>query len=236
MHKSWLVVPLALLAALGARADGLVYQLPEDGVWAEYDLSLRIKADGQEATHRGLLRLASAGKVRQNDQPCRWIELAVTRTEPPLADEVIKVLIPEKHIRAGADLTGGVLKAWRKGGDSKVEDLPKDKLQLGIGPVSLFLAGPLQDVKKLDNQEVVVEGLGKLPCLRESGKGLLRFGKDRDLPATFTSWKNPRAPFGSVRMQIDIQYEQDGLKVEGHFEARLARKGEGAKSALPEGK
>ena len=115
---------------------------------------------------------------------------------------------------------------------NELEALAKEQLQLGIGPLSLFLAGPLHEVKKLARQDVIVEGLGKLPCLRESGTSVLRFGKDKDRPADFTVWQHPRAPFGAVKVRIALRYEEAGVQVEGLFEALLAKMGGDAKSLI----
>jgi hypothetical protein len=225
---------LVLLVAVGARADGLVYQDPPDTAWAEYALTLRVKAGEQQREHSGLLRLSAVGKAKVGEAPYRWLEIAVSKTEPHVADEILKVLLPEKDLRAGTDLVGSVVKAFRKRGDGKVETAARDRMELGIGPVALFLAGPLREVKKLASEDVTVEGLGKLPCSRESGKGVLRFGKAPEVPAEYVVWRHPRPPFGTARMQVAVHLEKEKIPMEAVLEVRLARVGKDAKSALPD--
>src|SRR5207244_2991812 len=137
--------------------------------------SLVTEVAGMKMEHSGQLRIGSVGKDKHGAEPCRWIELAVTRTKPALPDEVIKLLIPEKHLKAGADPTANVVKAWHKRGDAPPVEGDRERPEFRIGPVNMFLSGPLKDLKKLDAQDVTVEGLGKLPCNREAGKAALRF-------------------------------------------------------------
>ena len=58
---------------LGAGADGLVYQPPADGAWAEYDLHLRIKAADGDGLRRRVDEEAAGG---------RRVVLVATTPEP----------------------------------------------------------------------------------------------------------------------------------------------------------
>jgi len=56
-----------------ARADGLFYQLPEDGSWARFELQYTFKLDGMEKAGKGkgTMTMASVGKVLDGSEPCR---------------------------------------------------------------------------------------------------------------------------------------------------------------------
>lgn len=62
------VLPLLILIVAGAaphcRADGLLYQLPEDGAKVVFDL--KIETNGMEGT--GTLTMSSVGKVTEDDK------------------------------------------------------------------------------------------------------------------------------------------------------------------------
>ena len=75
------VVALGALATEAALADGLVYQLPEDGSWVRYELEgCRPASSGnakQEIGMRGNVTISSVGVVEVDNEPCRWIEVVV---------------------------------------------------------------------------------------------------------------------------------------------------------------
>jgi len=84
-----------------ATADGLITQLPDDGSWAEFELKLILTENEQKREHSAYLRLSSVGQVENQGIKCRWVELQVSRTEPPKPDEVAKILVPEESLKSG---------------------------------------------------------------------------------------------------------------------------------------
>jgi hypothetical protein len=234
------IVALFVSAVLGCVvwADGLLYQLPPDGAWTEYELSLTFV--GEDKKYSGYLRLSSAGKVKHEGADCRWIEMTVTKTTPPVGqgDETIKLLIPEKHLKSGVKIVEHVVRGWQKRGDKDLKELKAgmEKLEFQIGPVTMFLINPLQDVKKVGTEEIAVEGIGKLMCQKEVGKTTMQFGPMKDQPVDVTSWRHDKAPFGAARMQIDLKAEEGGKPIHAIFEAKLVKSGTGATSILPDSK
>ena len=71
-----IVVGLHLLPST-ARSEGLIRKLPEDGVWARFEVEGRI-SHGTEASQRfdstGSLTISSVGREVVKGEPCRWIE------------------------------------------------------------------------------------------------------------------------------------------------------------------
>ena len=89
MHSIKLVVIACLIVPLvatpRATADGLITQLPDDGSWAEFELKLTLTENGEKREHSAYLRLSSVGQDENQGIKCRWVELQVSRTEPPLS-------------------------------------------------------------------------------------------------------------------------------------------------------
>ena len=109
------VLALTVGVETSAHAEGLFYQLPKDGSWAEYTIDgVGTNPDDTEVTLRGTVKMSSVGKVQVEGKPCRWIEL---RTEGKRNDDkftdTVKLLIPEKHLAKGQDPLGHVIKAWK---------------------------------------------------------------------------------------------------------------------------
>lgn len=114
-----------------ARADGLIYRLPQDGAWVRYDLSeegTQVAKGPVKAV--GTLMLSSVGRQRSEGQPCRWIELKFdVDIAAKLPDRqvkaqrhiLLKMLIPEEYLAAGADPLAHVRRLYYKDADRKPE-------------------------------------------------------------------------------------------------------------------
>ena len=226
-----IVVLAVLLAAAPLRADGLVFQLPADGVWAEYEVKLTVTVDGRAKEKAVTLRLASVGQTTRDGVACRWIELKTSRGGPDLPEEIVKILLPEKLLGPGTNPLAKVLRGWRKRGDNDVQELKR--LEMGIGPLALFLGRPMSDVKKLDAQTLMIDGLGKLACDVQAGKSTLPFEADQEHPVEVTVWRCDRAPFGCVQMKLKVALDD---KTHAVFEARCVKTGKDARSELPDAK
>src|SRR6185369_13386638 len=92
---------LPFVATPRTAADGLITQLPDDGSWAEFELKLTLTENGQQRERSAYLRLSSVGQVDHQGAKCRWVELQISRTDPPKPDEVTKILVPEESIKSG---------------------------------------------------------------------------------------------------------------------------------------
>ena len=237
MHtlKSLFLTSLALLAATPhARADGLMTQLPDDGSWAEFELKLTLTENDQKREHSAYLRLSSVGQVEHQGAKCRWVELQVSRTEPPTPDEIVKMLVPEESLKSGKLTVASLIRGWRKPGDEEATELDKDRPRLKIGPLAMLLSGSLSDSQKPEKEDVKVEGLGTLNCEKTTGKHDLPMSPNDNLPADITLWRNPKASFGTVKLRVHIVDKRADRERDGVFEAVQVKSGKDAKSALPE--
>jgi len=237
MHslQSLLVSCLALLAvAPSATADGLITQLPDDGSWAEFELKLTLTEDGQKRERSAYLRLSSVGQDVHEGTKCRWVELQISRTEPPQPDEVTKILVPEESLKSGKVTAASLIRGWRKAADEEATEVDNDRPRLKIGPLALLLSGSFSDSPKPEKEEVKVEGLGPLACDKTTGKHEMPMSPTENLPADITVWRNSKASFGTVKLRVHIIDKRADRERDGVFEAVQVKSGKDAKSALPE--
>lgn len=236
-----LVLHSAMFAALRAHADGFFHQLPNDGAWAEYELS------ELNSGKPYIIRMSSVGTVMHNGIECRWIETKLSGGEGRgRFNYIVKLLIPTKHLRPGVRSPAHIVKGYC-GVDSDVILTLKDAKMLDAfeAESTIPLAGlvmpppPLKITKRLD--AVVVD----LPFGLVKSKGVidttrLTIGALKgDFKVTFFTNLDPKAPFGvaSVRIAVTDRILKDGT-VEKVLEPivlnfTLKDFGEGASSELP---
>lgn len=216
-----------------ALANGLVFQLPEDGRWAEFQMKTAKEIDGEEQwTDSGAIRVASVGQLNERGEKCRWIEVLCTSDDRTL---LAKVLVPEKHIGQGQDPLAHVVRGWIKMGNREPEKLtsPKDQLQ-SILPV--VLAPPLSDPKPLP-EKVIQTKVGKLRCKGIAGHipYQVASGPFRSDKMTFETHLHPKVPFGVVSSRSMFTLKQEGHPARTFATLFLLQTvGRGAESELAE--
>ncbi len=211
-------------------ADGLIHQLPADGTWARYDLQMKSTARTEGRAPRdfelkGSLTVSSVGQVTEEGEKCRWIEVKseVSPVGQPkdIARILLKLLIPEKHLRRGEDPLSHVMRMYysRKGGGGaevpleRIEDPWRKRYE--IERFRSVFPRPLEDVKSL-GKEPVVTRIGKLDCETITGrsslpKSPLREGAEWAWEGKFQFVLNNAAPFGVVSMRNErTGYETSG--------------------------
>jgi hypothetical protein len=180
------------------------------------------------------LRLSSVGQHEHQGTKCRWVELQVSRIEPPKPDEVAKILVPEESLKSGKVSVASLIRGWRKPGDEEAAELDKDRPRLGIGPLALLLSGSFSDSQKIEKEDVKMEGLGLLACEKTAGKHDLPMSPNENLPADITIWRHSKASFGTAKLRVHIVDKQPDREREGVLEVVQVKSGKDAKSALPD--
>jgi hypothetical protein len=239
-----IILLLLLVAVAGwVRADGLFYNLPKDGTWATYQIDGSGKNVGEfgfDLIMKGTLRIASVGRVTEDDQPCRWIEVQFD-VETKIGHEKHKksdwwkLLIPEKHLVKGHSLLDHTRRAWyRSEADnaSRKMDDPSD----GRTSLPIILAGPLEDSKRLGTAKVESK-LGKLRCDGMQGMLELKSTRGGALPEVRQKWKlenrvHPDSPFGVVTSSWSLDSSSETLV----WHLKLLDFGKDATSKMPEAK
>lgn len=216
-----LVLIAALLPTATARGDGLFYQLPDDGASAQFEMKI---TSGNGSSRTVGVGMRSVGKVM--DTPgSRWLEFKL-----PMEDstQIVKVLIPEKHLKEGESPVDHVIRGWLKRGD----DAPIGLSQPSHFWLQMFLAGPLTDAKKLEPQAIDTP-LGKLDCPGLTGRGHIRENDGYEEDLTYTIRRHDKAPFGVVSCTIDCVVSKDGKRQgTSKFELKLTEVAKDATSEL----
>ncbi len=220
-----------VLAPTMAPADGLLYQLPNDGSWVQFKMNATSGSKNDQREITGTLKMSSVGTSEENGEKCRWIEIQMTMNVGGQERAIVaKVLIPEKDLKRGKSPFDNRVRGWiRMGADRDPVKIDESN----IGPLPGFLCGPLQDAKKLEPM-IVESKLGKLKC--EGTTGTVTF-KERQNNNTvkYETRLHEKAPFGVVWTSLNVKVERDGeVREEVKMELTLSEHGMGAKSELPD--
>ncbi len=168
-----LITVVLALSTGSAWADGLLYQLPEDGSWVLFDAMVTMTRENdrgvetQNVKEESSLKMSSVGTSMEDGIPCRWIEFNLTikfdNTENVI---VAKILIPESSLVEGKNPVENRIRGWiRNGIKSEVVELTDDNL----GPIPVFLANALTDVKELSEVTIEIPGFLTRPP-KKTGK------------------------------------------------------------------
>ena len=229
------ILSIVLLAPLTASADGLIYQLPEDGTSLTFDWKGSFERQGQTEEMSGVFRISSVGKETVDDQPCRWIEFKLTmNTENRVRTIHAKVLVPESELAKGKSPIDHIRKAWYKPGDSEPQEIT-DFTSGRAGPLPAFLSGPLVDVQVKESVSVK-SGLGEHKCKVTTGStSFEQSGGTQKF--IFTNHAHKDAPFGLIKSDIRLEMERNGAAAGSGRMTFIAKEVEkDAKPVIPNGK
>lgn len=227
-----------------AAADGLVYQLPPDGVWARFAMQ-GVVLDSEEKdidpvlNITGTLTLASVGAVQVGEEVCRWIEIVIDGQRDGKAfKEVDKLLIPEKHIATGTEPLKHLRDAWYmhsaidNGKPRRVDSAQQMDLAY-VHRIRAILHPPFQNASK--GEKVVVEcKLGKVECETVTAEEHEKQdGSDIEYRSSYTVYLHTAAPFGVAAWQaVNRVYRGGALVGATRLNMTLADHGEGAQSSI----
>src|SRR5487761_1132377 len=147
-----------------AFADGLIYQLPEDGAWTRFKVTGdAVPPDGTvKVTLHGTPTVRSVGRAVIDSQPFRWIELESEMTfqkggKPALANELIKILVPEGDLAKGKNPLAHVVRAYRGMSAETLRelDLTGNDARDVQGMDEIF-HGPLKEISELPSASVEI--------------------------------------------------------------------------------
>ena len=237
--KLWTSLLVAILCQSTACAEGLLFQLPEDGAWVSYDIDAKaINPDGTDVALIGTLTVSSVGKVKSGGEMCRWIEIVTDakRAGEPFVD-VDKLLIPERHLGKGKDPLAHVIKWWTQ--HSMHDGMPKEvplkpaPSEGHIQKLRPLLHAPYQVSRGLD--PATVDGkLGDLRCKGVSAKETSD-AMGASFESTFTIRTHEKVPFGVVSWELDLRVSRNGQPLgRSQMKLKAAATGLNRKSKLPD--
>ncbi|MBI3462850.1 MAG: hypothetical protein HY000_07285 [Planctomycetes bacterium] len=233
--SSLIIIVFLAVTPRPGRADGLLYQLPDDGTWVRFDTEGKAFGPdgGVKVTITGSVMVSSVGQTDVYGEKCRWIEIGSTakRGEQEFT-EVYKLLIPEKRLKQGENPLDHVLKAWQK--HSMINHGAPQQLDLGaVRSLDEFLSGPAPEVTKLP-AELTDSKLGKRQCEGLRGHAVVKTC-DSETHFTYEVRLDKDAPFGVVTFRYEKARKRQGQSLGARTATfKLADFGTEAKSALPD--
>lgn len=229
-HRTWTALGFTLLALFAtasiARAGGIIQSLPADGSYVVFKAKSEIDFQGNLQTFERELKIASVGKGEVDGQPARWIEIS---TELLGRAVVGKLLIAEKYLKADENPFEHVSKAYGKGPDGAVQELPAGQLK----QIMILAVGvPNFDKPKKGDKQKIKTPLGEYECQRQTGEGEADGFQNSKMKYEGELWTHDKVPFGLVKAKIKADI---GIgTIETQLEA--AKSGTDAKSELPDTK
>jgi hypothetical protein len=218
----------------GARADGLIFQLPPDGTQVRYDTEGTFVNNGQERMIKGSLTVSSVGKTTAEGEECRWIEFKnVFRTDMGERILIAKCLVPEKDLGKGKSAGEHLIRAWIKQGDSEPQEI-RDLKGRGARMLAGYLAGPPNNPGELASADIETLPLGKLSCAGVTGSQEFQ-RENGSQTINFETRLNEKAPFGVVSALWKFEFQSNGQVVgSGTTKMTLAEINTTALSELPD--
>lgn len=221
-----------MAATESSHAQGLLWNLPEDGSWVRYEGSYRhVKFRPQSnqgdlvLAFRRNLEIRSVGKENAdyNGQsvPCRWIEIEVVTGKEvdgsikpgPGGQRIYKVLVPESEIQGKTVGTNGIpiefvpiVKGFAKIGVKDVE--PIETLALQVYPV-LTLVHHSGNPQKAANPESVTTIAKDVQATAITDKIVQESKTTRSTNKT-DLWISDEVPFGPAKWNVNILREGKG--------------------------
>jgi len=221
------------IASRSARADGLIYRLPEDGTSVNYDMEITSSKDGEDRSLAGRLSISSVGTTTVDKEPCRWLEFKTVVRDGTLdRHAVAKVLIPERYLGKGQAPGEHLIRGWVKDGESRPLEI-KDLMDPVAGGLLLYLAGPAKHPEKLEPAPVDSR-VGKI---RAGGvAGDFEFARRTVVvKARFETRLADQSPFGAIASSWKFERTNDGRLVEaGTIKLSLAEVRTDASTDLPD--
>lgn len=222
---AWAIL-LLLAAPTWCRAGGLIQQLPADGSWVAFRAKSEFDLQGNLQSIDRELKLASVGKQEIEGEPGRWIELS---TELGGRKVLAKLLIAEKFLRADENPFAHVAKAWARGPDGEVRELPDNRLR----QLLIFAAAvPHFDKPQKKEKETVKTELGEYECEHWKGEAELEAFQDNKAKFEGELWTHDKVPFGLVKAKIKGDFTLGTIETE----LEAIKSGKDAKSELPDAK
>lgn len=223
MHRFILsAITLLFLVQSAPAADETFNQLPEDGTWSKYYVTVT----GPGGLNLNIeMTLSSVGKTQANGKDCRWIEMLSVNAADGTRHNVFKMLIPEEELKQGPFARSDVIRAWAAEMENSVQAASGD----GLAPVSFLFPDNLDDPQLSDEKETIDWQRGKIACQVLTGTSDSRLGT-QDINIDHRYLLAPDIPFGLGGFTSALHFGPDNTIT---VQARLLDTGTEAKSALP---
>ena len=234
-----IVVGGLLVGGKSATAQGLIWKLPQDGTWVEFEgeySQTDFRPDSPDGDLKPepwsrRLRISSVGQqmaeFNGKMELCRWIELEVRTGRSdggvintgPAGARIYKVLIPEsKIIDSTTDGNGipismiPIVKGYRKIGDGNSDPIPLNDNKSGV--LQIFpVISLLRHYKTLEPISDQPEDADiNIPDITARRYRAVKTMESPTSRSTHTAqlWRSPDMPFGLARWSVKILREEKG--------------------------
>jgi hypothetical protein len=226
-----LLFGFAVLQGPIAMAQGLIFELPEDGSLVEYEgtLTQGVSADDENPLSWDCeLSIKSVGKTDEVFegvmQPCRWIEIrtmtgksGAAGLDPGLiGSRIYKVLVPESKIIAdNVDGIGipnemlPILRGWRRIGEDKEQQIRTSALRF-YPTITLLTTYPeITTISTNAVPEIKLQS-PQISAVHRNGNVVLESPTSRSTN-TADFWVSKDVPFGLARWTVTITTEKKDL-------------------------
>ncbi len=226
-----LLFGFAVLQGPIAMAQGLIFELPEDGSLVEYEgtLTQGVSADDENPLSWDCeLSIKSVGKTDELFegvmQPCRWIEIrtmtgksGAAGLDPGLiGSRIYKVLVPESKIIAdNVDGIGipnemlPILRGWRRIGEDKEQQIRTSSLRF-YPTITLLTTYPeITTISTNAVPEIKLQS-PQISAVHRNGNVVLESPTSRSTN-TADFWVSKDVPFGLARWTVTITTEKKDL-------------------------
>ncbi len=206
------------------KTGALFQTLPEDGVWAKYEVALKI--NNQET--KPIWYARSVGKVFHDGKECRFIELEQESDGSETPHLQWRFVIPEVEFGNDKNPLSKAARIWHKEGDGETERLANlaDKNPL----IASFFGGPEVDRKRESDKYKFSWQRGELECEVISGRSEAMLGTAK-ITMHHRILREKSIPFGFAGALEELKIEGDNQQISAKF--LLVDHGKGAMPKLP---
>ena len=233
VQTAFLGLAIAISGVQSASAQGLIWELPEDGKSIHYSGTYKHTEERPDSSEGALtlqwdrqLWIKSVGtetaRFKGQEVPCRWIEIKVVTGKPTdegidpglVGARVYKVLVPEPAIR-GQLLDDQqipvaaipIIRGFRRFGESDVKAIESGILQ--VYPLITFIP----HLRAMDQAEGTVDPqvqLGAIEAVQFSGLEKVESRTTRTTTEV-TLWRSKDVPFGLAKWEITVRRERKDI-------------------------
>lgn len=222
---------LLLIAAADVPLSGaLLQELPPDGTWATYNVS--VKVEGQDVSLSWTAR--SVGTAFCDGKDCRLIEIEqvneVGSRFAELKSTCWRMVIPEDAFGTGTNPIAAALRTWVKVEDQ--EPVSIDSLTSRDPILSTVLSGPAEKLQALPEREKISWQRGELACQVIAGETNAQLGPFK-LKMQQRVLRNAEIPCGTAGLHIKMVVTAGGSDYPVQVTVNLRDHGKDAQAKLP---
>lgn len=228
--------PVRAMESRAADDGARSLSLPEVGSWVRYEHTWERLDNGARSTSQMTQR--AVGKVVENGEPCRWIEIEdIVADGSEKGTWIYKLLIRERDLQENENPVAGIVRAWLRFNDEPAVAFQPD--ETGHLPMLLWTPGALRKADVKDEPRTIDYQKGRVQIARARVGEFTLSDQPRQgfrLNWNYTVWREADIPFGLAEARVIYElHDPDKKCLTTQVTTYLLQDaGVDAKSALPE--